>query len=107
MNEHLSPEAIASLVHGQASEEDIERWLMHIDQCEPCLTSMVQHWARQFGQGASPSIPNLETSQVRAIEGRILRRIHASEIGKQALRLVLVGPITLLCGLFGTTRRKR
>ena len=107
MNEHLTPEAFECLVNGQCNESDIERLLMHLDQCEPCLTRMDQHWSRYLNQGANPSIPNLESSQVHAIEGRILRRIHAVDVCKQALRIALVGPLTLLKGLFGTSRRNR
>jgi hypothetical protein len=107
MNEHITPETIKDLVNGQSSEADRERWLMHMDQCEQCLASMDQHWATPFGGDAPPLIPNLDVSQARSIEGRILRHIHATEVGKQALRLALVGPVTLLKGLFGTTRRRR
>ena len=107
MNEHITNEAIQRLVNGLASEEESERWLLHMDQCEQCLAIMDQHWAMHLKHGGTPSIPNLESARVHNIEGRILQRIHATEAGKQALRLALVGPLALLKGLFGTSRHNR
>jgi len=107
MNEHIAPEAMERLVNGLASEEERERWLLHLDQCDQCLASIDQHWAMHFKRGGTQSTPNLESARVHDIEGRILRRIHAAEAGKQALRLALVGPLALLKGLFGTRRHNR
>jgi hypothetical protein len=104
MNEHMTPEEIERLLNGQLPEADLDRWFAHLHNCEQCLASFDKVWTLPVGFGR---VPPLGPARLGLLERRIIDRIHTFEVGKQSLRLALLGPIVLLRGLFGSSTHKR
>ena len=104
MNDHITREQALQFISGDLSGKSRDGLLAHIDTCEACLSLMDQIWAGTLHQ---LEIPDLGSHRAKDVERQIFRRIHAMEVGKQALRLAFMGPLTVLRGLFEPIRRQR
>ncbi|MGB2894535.1 MAG: zf-HC2 domain-containing protein [Anaerolineales bacterium] len=104
MNEHITSEQVIQFISGDLSAETRDGLLAHIDACDACLLLMDQIWADILHQ---LEIPDLGSHRAKDVERQIFRRIHAIEVGKQALRLAFVGPLAVLKGLVEPFSRQR
>ena len=107
---HPAPAALESLVAGRLKEAEEEAVILHLSECEPCLAIAEGLWRQQL----DAEIPDLDQEAAGRMEEGLRRRIHRSELGKQAVRLSTQGLVlawsALLQPLFGrwfTLRSKR
>lgn len=107
MNDHITQEQAYQFISGELSVITRDGLLVHIDTCDTCLSLMDQIWADTLHQLPHAEIPDLGPHRAQDVERKIFRRIHAMEVGKQALRLAFVGPLTVLKGLCEPFSRKR
>lgn len=104
MNKHLTSEEIELLVMGLIPDEDRDQWLEHLETCDRCLSSLDRAWPR-LKEYSDAFVPALDRERETVIRSRVLRRIHAIEMGRQSLRLMVFAPLEFLLGLFGARRR--
>jgi len=107
MSDHISREEALQFISGDLSVNTRDSLLAHLDTCDACLSLMDQIWADTLQQLPHARIPDLGSQQAQDVERQIFRRIHVLEVGKQALRLAFIGPITVLKGLFEPFSRQR
>ena len=104
MNKHLTSEEIELLVKGLIPEEDRDQWLEHLETCDRCLSSVDRAWPH-LKADSDTYVPALDAERETLIRSRVLRRIHALEMGRQSLRLIILAPLEFLQGLLGAKRR--
>jgi hypothetical protein len=107
MNDHITREQALQFISGNLSMKTRDGLLAHIDTCDACLSLIDQIWADTLHQLPYAEIPVLGPHRAQDVERQIFRRIHAMEVGKQALRLAFMGPLTVLKGLLEPLSRQR
>lgn len=107
MNDHITREQVHQFISGELSVITRDGLLAHIDTCDACLSLLDHIWADTLHQLPHAEIPDIGPHRAQDVERKIFRRIHAMEVGKQALRLAFVGPLTVLKGLFEPISRIR
>lgn len=107
MNGHITRDQAVQFISGDISVKTRDGILAHIDTCDACLSLMDQIWADTLHQLPHAQIPDLGPHRAKDVERQIFRRIHAMDVGKQALRLAFMGPLTVLKGLLEPLNRRR
>ena len=106
MNDHISREQALQFISGDLSATMKDAFLAHIDECDACLSLMDQIWADTLHQLPPAEIPDLGPHRAKDMEGQIFRRIHAMEVGIQALLIAFMGPLKVLKCLFEPISRQ-
>ncbi len=107
MNGHITHDQALQFISGDLSVKTRDGILAHIDTCDACLSLMDQIWADTLHQLPHAQIPDLGPHRAKYVERQIFRRIHVMDVGKQALRLAFMGPLTVLKGLLEPLNRRR
>jgi hypothetical protein len=107
---HPVPDDLKCFVAGRLKKAEADAVIVHLSECESCLAITDGFWHQRF----NGEIPDLDRDVAGRMEGGLRRRIHRSELGKQAVRLstqgLLLAWLALLRPLFGrrfTLRSKR
>jgi hypothetical protein len=77
--QHPSLKTLESFVAACLAAAEAEAVIVHLSECEQCLSIANQLWAERLDAGAHPSIPDLMSETVKRAEQKLRRRIRRSE----------------------------
>ena len=90
-SDHLNPEEIQSYIQFELSEEENERIIAHLSECDACLSLVDAEWA-----GESQPMSDLTNSKV---EKRLLNSINRSNLAGNLVGLGMKGFLSAIIGI--------
>jgi len=111
---HPSANDLSALMLGVVDAPRAEDMLEHVEGCESCLAVAEALWQGGSGQRLSALVKG-EPSDLSALECKVLRRLHATQLAEQATGLAssgflyvvvrLMAPLLFVLGGRPTSRR--
>jgi hypothetical protein len=87
---HPSADDLSALMLGVVDAQRTEEMLDHVEGCESCLAVAEAFWQEGPGQGLSALVKG-ESPDLPALEYRVLRRLHATQLAEQSADLASSG----------------
>lgn len=99
MTQHYDPDTLQAFVKGRLSETETEAVVAHLADCDVCLAAVDQLWAEQPLATHAPFVRDFDPTAVKALENRLLNRLHRSNLGSRTIWLGTAGLINTLLAI--------
>ena len=96
LNHHSQP--LNAFVNGLLSEEESEKVILHVSECESCLEALDQLWAGSLFT-LSQETPQRDVQVAGQLERQVFRSLHREVMWGQLIWLATKGTLQVLFGV--------